>query len=150
MFKVISGILTLTMTGQAFAASCTQPVYALSTGQASPCDGYLFSVAKEAELRLMDQDYTLLKDEDAIKDKQLTLYKQEVTDLDTAVDKQKQEIQLWQKASEDATQKYVTLEERAAWRDYLMLGLGVGLTIGAAYAVGAASRGGAATVKVHK
>lgn len=134
--KILTSILVLSLSGQALAGGCLQPVYHLNPGQPAECEGYLFSPEMEQRLRLMDANYPLMEDQVDLQKKQLDLYKQEVVDYQMAIDKQKQDITLWQTQATDSTQKYINMEERQGWRDYLFLGLGVLLTVSAAWATG--------------
>jgi hypothetical protein len=135
--KSLIGLLSLVMFGQA-AFGCDQPVTYVLVGKPAPCTGYLFSPEKEKALRLEDEEYQFDLQLIQLKDQQIGLYKQEVTDLQDANAKEQQKSELWRKAAEDSTTKYVAIQERQGTRDLIFTILGVVLTVAAGYALGAA------------
>lgn len=138
--KSLIALLSLVTFNQAAYAGCTQPVSYVLVGAPSPCTGYLFSPDKEKALRLEDEEYKFNLQLIQLKDQQIGLYKQEVTDLQDANTKEEQKSELWRKAAEDSTAKYVAVQERQGARDLLFTILGVALTVAAGYAIGAAHK----------
>ena len=137
---LIALVLILGLSKTAVAGSCSQPVTYVLVNTPAPCTGYLFSPDKEAELRLEHEKYTLDLQIISLKDQELGLYKQQVTDLQEAVKLEQQKAELWRKNAEESMLKLNTVIERQGWRDYLFLGLGIGLTALAGWAVGQAHK----------
>jgi hypothetical protein len=105
-------------------AGCSQPVFHLQPNQPAPCEGYLFSVEKEKELRLLSEDYKILKDKFDAQQYLTEIYKTQTS--------------LWKEISDN--QKYLDAQERSSNRDLWFLLGGVVLTVAAGFAVGAASK----------
>lgn len=126
---------------RAMAGECPKPVTLLNQGEVAPCTGFLFSREKEKELRLLDEDYKLLQERSSITDKQIQLYKQNEDVLNSVIDKERQKSKLWEDQAEKYTQKYIEEQNNRSNRDWLFFAGGVLLTLGAAWAVGAAAGG---------
>jgi hypothetical protein len=118
--------------------ACPKPVTFLRNGEGSPCDGYLFSPDKERELRLMNEDYKLVKEELVIKDRVITNYKTLAENAEFIASKEAEKAELWRNRTIDITNKFATEEEGRGRRDWLFLVSGVLLTVAAGWAVGAA------------
>lgn len=137
MLKIMSLILVFAFSSKALA-DC-QPVTPLVTGEKAPCAGFLFSPEKELQLRIMNEDYKYLKEEVNLYIQQKELYKQELDDTQKIADKEAQKAELWRKAAEDSTKKYVEVQEARTMRDWLFLVAGVGLTVAAGWSLGQAA-----------
>lgn len=143
MKKFLAVLLIITYTGWttgAYATECQKPVVTLNEGDPAPCRGFLFSPAKEKEIRLLDQEYQILLDKSVITEKQLELYKANTILLESVLEKEQKKAQLWQDHAEKYTEKYIKEQENRSNRDWLFFAGGVLLTIGAAWAVGQASK----------
>lgn len=137
MLKMLPTLLAVTMMSQgAFAGTCAQPVFHLLPNQAAPCEGYLFSPEKEKELRLMNEDYTFVKQELDLREKQVDKLQQSVTLLEQVNEKEQEKSELWRAKAEDSTKKYMESEDGRGRRDLIFLLGGVVLTCAAAWAVG--------------
>lgn len=121
-------------------ADCSKPVTPLTQGEQAPCTGFLFSPAKELELRLRNEDYNFLLEQSKLFIQQKESYKKELEQTEQIVEKERQKAELWRKVAEDTTLKYTEVQERRGTRDWLFLGAGVLLTIGAGYALGQAAK----------
>lgn len=140
MKKILSLLLTISLVVpvQAFG-ECNKPVVTLNQGEAAPCKGFLFTPAQEQQVRLIDEDYKLLQQKLELKDKQIDLFKKDVSTVDFMIQKEQDKAELWRKAAEDSTKQLVEVKEGQGKRDWLMILAGVALTIGAGYAVGQAA-----------
>ena len=140
MKTFISLLLTISLIVpvQAFG-ECNKPVVTLNAGEAAPCKGFLFSPNKEQEVRMLNEDYTLLQQELTLKNKQIDLYKKDISDVDFMIQKERDKSELWRKAAEDSTKQLVDIKEGQGRRDWLMIFAGIALTVGAGYAVGQAA-----------
>lgn len=140
MRKFLPILLVGTMLSEAaFAGGCSQPVFHLLPNQGAPCEGYLFSPEKEKELRLMNEDYTFLKQELDLREKQVDKLQKSVTLLEEVNDKEQQKAELWRAKAEDSTKKYMESEDGRGRRDLLFLIGGVVLTCAAGWAIGQAA-----------
>ena len=142
MKKLLTLILVFSMTqaGTVLAAECTKNVQHLKAGEKAPCTGFLFSPKKEEELRKDNEELKLLRTETQLKDKKIKLISSEITDLEYILDKEKQKGKLWQEQAITSTEQLIKAESGRGTRDALFIGLGVLLTIGAGFAVGAAAK----------
>lgn len=140
MKKVIAAFLaSCILTGPVFA-QCPKPVTPLEKGEQAPCSGFLFSPEKEQELRIKNEQYKLLMEESKLYIQQIELYRKEVTVTDEIVKKERDKAEVWRKAAEDSTERYVKLEEARTTRDWMFLVAGVGLTVLAGWSVGQAAK----------
>ena len=122
---LLIGVL-LARSGSALADSgCAQPVTLLDVNQASPCRGWLFSPEKEVELYKEDQSYKLLQQQDLIKDNQISLYKDQITNLQSALDASQKQSEVWQNKAIDYNQKYSSIESDTTKRDVLFYAAGI-------------------------
>lgn len=121
-------------------ANCSSPVSLLEKDAPAPCRGYLFTPEKEKQVRLMNEDYKLLQEELEIKNKQLDLYKLQVTNLAQAADLSEKKSALWQTKAQEAVERTVNLEQSRQTRDFLFILGGVALTVLAGWAVGQAGK----------
>lgn len=138
MLKTISLILLFSFSLKA-QADCL-PVIPMAIGDKTDCPGFLFSPAKELELRTMNEDYKYLKEEVDLYVQQKELYKKELVDQTQIADKEVQKAELWRKQAEDSTLKLTQTQERQGIRDWLLIISGVALTVAAGYAVGEAHK----------
>ena len=139
MKNLLKILLTLTLISSNVLADCEKPVITLTQGQQAPCKGFLFSPQKEQEVRMLNEDYTLLQQELTLKNKQIDLYKKDISDVDFMIQKERDKSELWRKAAEDSTKQLVDIKEGQGRRDWLMIFAGIALTVGAGYAVGQAA-----------
>lgn len=117
-------------------AECTKPVTFLEQGAQAPCSGFLFTKEKEREVRLMAEDYKLLQEELQIKNKKIELTLKDLRLSDDIIQKEREKGELWRLTAEKSTLGLVKASEDQGKRDIWMILLGVGLTIGAGYALG--------------
>lgn len=104
---------------------CAQPVQPLNMGQSAPCTGFLFSPAKEKQVRLINDDYSFTKQEVDVLSKQKVFLQSQLNDLQGVVNDQKKEINIWRLDDINNSQKLVKVEEGRGTRDALFFGGGV-------------------------
>ncbi len=121
---------------QQVLAECKNPVTALEQGAQAPCRGYLFTPEKEKELRLLNEDYKLLKDEVDYKNNKIKLLGENLRLSDDILQKERERTELWRVTAEKSTLQLVKANEGQGRRDLWMILLGVGITVGAGYALG--------------
>ena len=128
-------LLTIILSFSLISSSiaCSKSVTMLNKDQKAPCEGFLFSIKKEQEVRIKLQEL-------GIKDKMITIYKKDSIALEEIADKQHKKSELWRKAAEDSTERMMRMERHQGKRDIMFLLLGIGLTIGAAYGLRQASK----------
>lgn len=121
-------------------ANCPKPVTLLEEGSPTPCKGFLFSPQEERKLYLLKEDYKLLQEEVVIKDKLILNLKRDLNDVEFIIIKEREKAELWRNAAETSSLKMIEATEGQGKRDIWMILLGVGLTVGAGYAIGQAAR----------
>ena len=136
MKKVISLLIAASLIAPQVFADCSKPVTVLNIGDVAPCKGYLLSPAKEQELRLMNEDYPLLKTEIEIKNKKIDLLVKDANDADSIIEKERQQRDLWRVQAEDSTLKLVKQDDSRGTRDAILFGGGVIAAILAVWAAG--------------
>lgn len=136
MQKVISLILGSVVTCNALAIECPKPVQYVLENEKVNCTGYLFSPAKEAEMRLRNEDYKTLLEQTKIYLEQIDNLKHQVVTTEKIAEKEKQKAELWRSSAEQTTEKLISLQDRTTVRDYVFLVSGVGLTVLAAWGLG--------------
>lgn len=137
MKKIIGLILSLYLICPPTArAACDRPVISLKEGEAAPCRGFLFTPEKESQMRILDQDYSLLKEESLAKDEIITRLKKSIKESDSIIEKEQQKTNLWQIRAEDSTTKLMKLDQNRTTRDIIMVGAGVLLVVLSAWAAG--------------
>lgn len=136
MQKVISLITSIVLTSSALAAECPKPVQYVLENEKVNCTGYLFSPAKEAEMRFKNEDYKALLEQTKLYLEQIDNLKQQVATIEKIAEKEKQKAELWRSSAEQTTERYISLQERTNFRDYVFLVSGVGLTVLAAWSLG--------------
>lgn len=139
MKRLISLVVCLLIAFPAFGQECEFSVTKLETGQESPCEGFLFSRNKELEVRQQVMDYEQLQEQQKLYIQQIDLHKQEAELSQKEADKQEEKVKLWQDRAEEITLKYTEAQDNRGYRDLFFLVGGVLLTVGAGFAVGAAS-----------
>lgn len=138
MSKILPLILVCAFSSKALA-DCS-PVTPLNAGDAAPCQGFLFTPAKELQLRLMNEDYKYLKEQTDLYIQQKELYKKELETTQQIADKEAQKAELWRHQAEDSTQKLTQMQDRQGYRDWAFLLSGIALTTLAAWSVGQAHK----------
>lgn len=138
MSKIVPLILIWSFSFKALA-DC-KPVTPIQVGETAPCPGYIFSPAKELELRQEHEDYKFSQEQIKLYLQQKEVYKQQLEASDKIAEKEAQKAEIWRKAAEDSTAKYVQLEDARTTRDWLFILAGIGLTVGAGWAMGQASK----------
>lgn len=138
MSKTLSLILVMAFSTKALA-DC-KPVTPIQAGEVAPCPGYIFSPAKELELRQEHEDYKFSQEQIKLYLQQKETYKQLLEASDKIAEKEATKAELWRKAAEDSTTQYVKLEEARTTRDYMFLVAGIGLTVLSGWALGQASK----------
>lgn len=136
MKQLISIITAFSITTSAVASECPKPVQYVLENEKVNCTGYLFSPAKEAELRFRNEDYKNLLEQTKLYIQQIETLKSEVQVLEKIADKEKQKAELWRSAAEQTTERYIKLQERTDVRDYCFLLAGIGLTVLSAWSLG--------------
>ena len=135
MKKLLCLVLAVCMSTTAFA-ECTKPVTLLEQGAQAPCNGFLFTKEKEKEVRLMAEDYKLVLEELEYKNKKIELTLKDLRLSDDIIQKERDKGELWRLTAEKSTLELVKSNEGQGKRDIWMILLGVGLTVGAGYALG--------------
>jgi len=138
-FLTLLLVVSLCLPVQAMA-DCPKPVTLLDEGAPAPCRGFLFTPQKELEVRILNEDNKLLNDEIKFKDLKIDKLGKSLTESDKIIDLEKQKTELWRSKAEDSTKKLIESEDGRGKRDLLFVILGVALTVGAGFAVGAASK----------
>lgn len=128
-------MLVLAMSTQAMA-ECANSVTALDQGASAPCRGYLFSPQKEKEMRLLNEDFKILKEELVYKDSKIKVLSDNLRLSDDILQKERERTELWRVTAEKSTLELVKTNEGQGRRDLYMILLGVLVTVGAGYAVG--------------
>jgi hypothetical protein len=121
-------------------ASCSKPVVAISKGEPAVCTGFLFSPKQEEKMYLLNENSKILQEEVNIQKDYINSYSKDMTNFQSIIKDEKDKTELWRKAAETSTQKLIENENHTWYRDVLMVGLGVLITVGAGYAIGAAAR----------
>lgn len=134
-------LVSLSLAVNCLATECVVPVKTLEEGSPSPCKGFLFSPAKELEVRLMKKDYELYKLEVETTNAIIDRYKKKEYEFEKIVELESKKTELWKTRAEDITLKYVTIEENRGRRDFMFVLTGIGLTVLAGYAIGQAAQG---------
>lgn len=138
--KAIALILvSCIMTGPVLA-QCPKPVIHLEKGEQAPCSGYLFSPQKELELRIKNEEYKVLLEQSKIYIQQTELYRKELEVTEQIINKEQAKTEVWRKAAEDSTARYIKLEEARTTRDWIFLVSGIGLTVLSGWAIGQAAK----------
>lgn len=140
MKKLLSLLLSVSLALPAYATECSKPVTQLNEGTPAPCRGFLFSPDKESEVRLVVEDSKLMKQEIELKDLKIKLLVNDIKDTEFIIGKEKEQAELWRKRAEESTLLLTKKQDGQGRRDWVMLLMGVALTVGAGYAVGQASR----------
>lgn len=140
MKKLLSLLLATSLALPAQATECSKPVTLLNEGTPAPCKGFLFSPEKESQIRLMDIDYNLMKQELELKDVKIKLLTKDIKDTEFIIKREQDQSELWRKRAEESTLLLTKKEDSQGRRDWVMLLLGVVITVGAGYAVGQASK----------
>ncbi len=112
-----------------YAADCTQPVTTIYADEAAKCDGFLFSRAKEQEVRAKIDAFTQRNQEFDLSTQENVFLRKEIKDLHVAITDEQQKSKDWQKEAVTYTKKYEALESSRTTRDLIFFGLGVGLTV---------------------
>jgi hypothetical protein len=137
--KLLIFNLVLFLSAQSYA-NCLKPVTYLDKGTSAPCEGFLFSREKEREVRLLTQDYDFLKEEVEAKDKKIQLILKDLALTESIITQERNKAELWRTRAEQSTLALVKETDSRASRDWWMILLGVGLTVGAGWAIGQAAK----------
>lgn len=141
MKNIMAFLVSLSLAINCFATECSVPVKALEEGSPAPCKGFLFSPAKELEVRLMKKDYELYKLEVETTNAIIDRYMKKEYEFEKVIELEAKKADLWKTRAEDITLKYVSLEENRGRRDFMFILAGVGLTVLSAWAIGQAAQG---------
>lgn len=141
MRKIMALLVSLSLAVNCLATECLVPVKSLEEGSPAQCKGFLFSPAKELEVRLMKKDYELYKLEVETTNAIIDRYKKKEFEFEKIVELESKKTELWKTRAEDITLKYVSLEENRGRRDFMFVLAGVGLTVLSAWALGQAAQG---------
>lgn len=126
--KILASILIALLPLQTLA-ECVKPVQYLQSGDRATCTGYLFSPAKELELRIKNEEYKLLTEQTRLYIQQLEFYKKELEVNDKLIKKQEEKTELWRTATETYSDKYLQLKEKQQSQEYYFFGAGVLATL---------------------
>jgi myo-inositol-1-phosphate synthase len=110
-----------------------QDVVYLKKGEVTPYEGYLFSQAKESEVRLKLLDADVYKQLDASNQRIIGYHVQEKALL-------QQQANLWHTQADSLSKQLVNAEDRSFWRNTLFFLAGALITTGIAYGVTRATR----------
>lgn len=138
--KQLLSLLLATCLALPANAECNKPVTLLSEGTPAPCKGFLFTPEKESEVRLMNEDNKLMKQEIELKDLKIKLLANDIKDTEFIIQKEAEQAELWRKRAEESTLLLTKKQDNQGYRDWGMVLLGVLITVGAGYAVGQASK----------
>lgn len=141
MKNLMALLVSLTLAVNCFATECLVPVKAIEEGSPAQCKGFLFSPAKELEVRLMKKDYDLYKLEVETTNAIINRYQKKEFEFEKVIELESKKADLWKTRAEDITLKYVSLEENRGRRDLMFILAGVGLTVLSAWAIGQAAQG---------
>ena len=134
MKQLLSLLLTLSLSLPA-NADCSKPVMPLDQGTPAPCKGFLFSPAQEQKMYLLDENSKLMQQQ-LDNTKALTdSYKKSLSDFQIILKDESDKSELWRKAAEDSTQKLIATKDSTGRRDFMMVVLGVLMTVGAGFAI---------------
>lgn len=141
MYKLITALLSslIMFQGPASAALCPNPVTFLKKGDITACEGYLFSPEKELQVRLINEEFKLIKGQNEIKVKIIRALEKDVNTMEFILQKEQEKAELWRLAAENTTLKYIELEGNRTKRDLLFLGGGILLTVLSGWAIGQAA-----------
>jgi hypothetical protein len=106
-------------------AACPGPVTHLNAGDVACDEGYLFSKAKEQEVRLIKEQLDNLNAEMTIRDQQISIYIKDFQTFKNIQDEQTKEVELYKTAATTATQKYIDEQNGRFTRDVLCFAAGV-------------------------
>lgn len=141
MKNLMALLVSLTLAVNCFATECLVPVKSIEEGSPAQCKGFLFSPAKELEVRLMKKDYDLYKLEVETTNAIIDRYQKKEFEFEKVFELESKKADLWKTRAEDITLKYVSLEENRGRRDFMFILAGVGLTVLSAWAMGQAAQG---------
>lgn len=136
--KLLISLLISSTLAQALNGACPANVTLLQEGEKASCKGFLFSPETAERATKADMQYKLLLEEHELILRQLDLYRQINKDYTDILLKEKNKTDIWQGKAEDYAKKYSDIQDNRQTKDWLFFGLGVLVTIGAGYAVGAA------------
>ena len=106
-------------------ATCPGPVTHLNEGDKACEEGYLFTLSKEKEVRLIKDQLDNLQAEMDIRNKQIEIYTKDFKIFSDIQTKQTQEVELFRNAAQDATSKYINSQDSRFTRDLLCFGAGM-------------------------
>ncbi len=125
LYGVILGIL-IPFAGY---ADCDKPVTALRAGESAPCDGFLFTRAKEGDVRFAKEQADLKFKELDLAISQLTKTNQEVENFKKALDLETEKTEAWQEVAERYSAKYEKAEAGQMTHDILIFSAGIAFTV---------------------
>lgn len=120
------------------AAEC-DPVTHLNVNDKSPCEGYLFTPAKEQEVRTQIEQCKIDQQELAITKQNGTTLQSDVATCQAAVKEEQSKAELWRTKAEDSTKKYIDEADSEGEHNLLYMLGGVLLTLAAGFALGQAA-----------
>lgn len=139
MKRLMAFLVCLTVTSQSFGSECASPVSLLEEGTKAPCRGYLFTPAKELEVRVIVQEHSLLLSEIETLNKIVERLNKKQLESDKILELEMQKTELWKAKAEDITYKYVDLQNTGSRKDMALILLGVGITVLAGWSIGQAA-----------
>ncbi len=141
MKKLLIIALCFAMTINSFATECLTPVKLLEENNPAPCRGYLFSPERELETRIKIKNNSFLEEELQTTNSIIRKLKIKESESDVILKLEQEKTELWKIRAETITLKYTSVEENRERRDFAFILMGIGLTVLAGYAIGAAAHG---------
>jgi len=140
MMRLLITFLIFSLVTPSLTAECLKKVTKIEEGEPAPCSGFLFTPMAEGEVRIRLEEAVLIEEETKVKDRIIKVYKLDVAAIEEIHKKEREKAELWRVRAEDSTLKLVEAESGRGTRDIIFILLGIGLTVGAGFAVGQAGR----------
>lgn len=137
--KIIAILCCISISSISFAG-CQKPVQYIKKDDPAFCEGYLFSIEKEKEIRVkvIENDYLKLEIEN--KNKLINFYKEQEKILYEISEEERKKSKLWRDMAEESTLKLTKIERRSDLENVLWFVGGIFATVASGYAIGQASK----------
>lgn len=132
---IVSLVITSLLQSFSASAACPKPVQFLKKGQATPCEGYLFSKEKELEVRIAVEESKVDKKQLKLKDLSIKALNESLELSDKIANKEREKAELWRTRAVDITKEYTKSKKNSTIKSIALILAGVGLTLGSAWAV---------------
>lgn len=136
MKKVTALLVAILVSVSSFGQQCPNPVTFLKQNAVAPCDGFLFSKEKELQVRVTNEENKILKLELENNKQMLERMYSINNNTEAIINKEIQKSELWRKLAEDNTNRLIDIQNGQRSRDWMYVGLGILITVGAGYALG--------------